>query len=128
MQITRDQDHWEAEAPLTMEDVLSEVSERAHARARIVTKLKLDHRTVTDRDLDPAFLGESVVRFRQLTAVSQPMPELIRAAEGSMRKYADTLRTDGVALLSPLRFEPLPLSALDACLGRLADYLEFIEE
>ena len=128
MQITLDQDHWEAEAPLTMEHVLSEVSERAHARARIVTKLKLDHRTITDRDLDPAFLAESVVRFRELTAVSQPMPELIRAAEGSMRKYADTLRTDGVALLSPLRFEPLPLSALDAWLGRLADYLEFIEE
>jgi hypothetical protein len=127
MQITLDQDHWEADAPLTMEHALTEVSERAHARARIVTKLQLDHRTITDRDLDPAFLAESVACFRQLTAVSQPMPELIQAAEGSMRKYADTLRADGMALISPLRFEPLPLSALDAWLGRLADYFEFIE-
>jgi len=127
MQITLDQDHWEADAPLTMEQVLTEVSERAHARARIVTKLHLDHRVITDRDLDPAFLAESVVRFRQLTAVSQPMLELIRAAEGSMKKYAQNLRTEGTTLLSPLRFEPLPLSALDAWLGRLADYLEFID-
>ncbi|MBX3330744.1 MAG: hypothetical protein KF722_10110 [Nitrospira sp.] len=127
MQITLDQDHWEVDAPLTMEHVLTEVSERAHARARIVTKLQLDHRPITDRDLDPAFLAESVVCFRQLTAVSQPMPELIRAAEGSMKKYAETLRTDGAALLSPLRFGPLPLSVLDSWLGQLADYLEFVD-
>lgn len=127
MQITLDQDHWETDAPLTMEHALTEVSERAHARARIVTKLQLDHRTITDRDLDAAFLAESVGSFRQLTAVSQPMPELIRAAEESMKKYAETLRTEGAALLSPLRFGPLSLSALDAWLGRLADYLEFID-
>ena len=126
MQIMLDQDHWEVDAPLTMEHVLTEVSERAHARARIVTRLQLDQRTITDRDLDPAFLAESVVRFRQLTAVSQPMPELIQAAEGSIRKYVETLRTEGTALLSPLRFEPRSLSALDAWLGRLADYLEFM--
>ena len=127
MQIMLDQDHWEVDAPLTMEHVLTEVSERAHARARIVTNLQLDHRTITDRDLDPAFLAESVARFRQLTAVSQPMPELIRAAEGSIRKYAETLRTEGTALLSPLRFGPWPLSALDSWLGKLADYLEFAD-
>jgi len=127
MQIMLDQDHWEVDAPLTMEQVLMEVSERAHARARIVTKLQLDQRRITDRDLDPAFLAESVVRFQQLTAVSQPMPELIQAAEGSIRKYAETLRTEGRALLSPLRFGPLRLSSLDAWLGQLADYLEFVD-
>ena len=127
MQIMLDQDHWEVEAPLTMEHVLTEVSERAHARARIVTKLQLDQRTITDRDLDPAFLAESVVRFRQLTAVSQPVPELIQAAEGSIRKYGETLRTEGAALLSPLRFGLWPLSALDAWLGQLADYIEFVD-
>ncbi|MDF0651997.1 MAG: hypothetical protein P0121_11090 [Nitrospira sp.] len=127
MQITLDQDHWEVDAPLTMEHVLTEVSERAHAQSRIVTKLQLDHRTITDRDLDPVFLAESVARFRRLTAVSEPMPELILAAEGSMRKYTETLRAEGAALLSPLRFGPLPLSALDAWLGQLADYLEFVD-
>jgi|LNFM01.1.fsa_nt_gb hypothetical protein len=127
MQIMLDQDHWEVDAPLTMEQVLMEVSERAHARARMVTKLQLDQRRITDRDLDPAFLAESVVRFQQLTAVSQPMPELIRAAEGSIRKYAETLRTEGRALLSPLRFGPLRFSSLDAWLGQLADYLEFVD-
>lgn len=127
MQITLDQDHWEVDAPLTMEQVLMEVSERAHAKARVVTKLQLDHRMITDRDLDPAFLAESVERFHQMMAVSQPMSELIRAAEGSMRKYVETLRTDGAGLLSPLRFGPLPLSALDAWLGQLADYLEFVD-
>ncbi len=128
MQITLDQDHWEVDAPLTMEHVLTEVSERAHARARIVTKLQLDQRTITDRDLDPALLAESVVGFRQLTAVSQPMPELIQAAEESVRRYAETLRSEGAALLTPLRFGPLPFSILDAWLGQLADYLEFVDQ
>ncbi|MBH0201249.1 MAG: hypothetical protein HP496_02845 [Nitrospira sp.] len=127
MQIMLDQDRWNADAPLTMEQVLTEVSERAHARARIVTKLQLDQRTITDRDLDPAFLAESVVRFRQLTAVSQPMPELIRAADGSIKKYAETLRREGTALLSTLGFGPWSLSGLDAWLGQLADYLEFVD-
>jgi len=92
MQITLDQDHWEVDAPLTMENVLTEVSERAHARARIVTKLQLDHRTITDRDLDPAFLAESVAQFRQLTAVSRPMPDLIRADDGNHVSGPDSRR------------------------------------
>ena len=127
MRIMLDQDHWIVDAPLTMEHVLTEVSERAHARARIVTKLQLDHRAITDRDLDPAFLAESVARFRQLTAVSQPMQELVQAAEGSMKKYAETLRAEGATLVPRLRFGPPSLSALDAWLGQLADYLEFID-
>lgn len=125
MQITLDHDHWNVDAPLTMEQVLTDVSERAHARARIITKLHLDQRMITDRDLDPVFLAESVTQFTQLTAVSQAMSELIGAAEESVKKYAATLRAEGTALLSPLRFGPWPLSALDAWLGRLADYLEF---
>ncbi|MFY4729009.1 hypothetical protein, partial [Nitrospira sp. BLG_2] len=51
----------------------------------------------------------------------------IRAAEGSISKYAETLRTEGSALLSALRFGRVPLSALDAWLGQLADYLEFVD-
>lgn len=125
MKITLDQDHWEIVAPLTMEDVLTDVSERAYARARIVTKLQLDHRTITDRDLDPTLLAEPAARFQQLTAVSQPMCELVQAAEGSMKKYAETLRAEGTALIPGLRFGPPSLSSLDAWLGRLADYLEF---
>lgn len=128
MHITLDQDHWEVGAPLTMEDVLTEVSERAHARARIVTTLQLDHRTITDRDLDSAFLAEPAMRFQRLTALSQPMPELMRAAEGSIRKFTETLRADGTALISKLRFGPSPLSPLDAWMGRLADYLEFVDQ
>ncbi|MDK2743998.1 MAG: hypothetical protein NDI90_13875 [Nitrospira sp. BO4] len=128
MHITLDQDHWEVGAPLTMEDVLTEVSDRAHARARIVTKLQLDHRAITDRDLDSAFLAEPAVRFQRLTAVSQPMSELMRAAEGSIRKFTETLRVDGTALIPKLRFGPSPLSPLDAWLGRLADYLEFVDQ
>jgi hypothetical protein len=127
MQITLDQEHWEVEASLTMEQALTELSERAHAQARIVTKLRLDQRPITDRDLDPAFLSQSVARFQRLTAVSQSMAELIQAAGESMEKYAETLRTEGEALLAPLRFGPGSLSAIDAWLGKLADYIEFVE-
>ena len=45
-----------------------------------------------------------------------------------MRKFTETLRADGTALIPKLRFGPSPLSSLDAWLGRLADYLEFVDQ
>ena len=127
MHVMLDQEQWEAAAASTVGEVLADISERAHARARIVTSLRLDHRVITDRDLDQAFLSEPAARFARLTAESQSMSDILRAAQPSLTKYADTLRAEGTALITPLRFGPPPLSALDAWLGKLADYLELVE-
>lgn len=127
MHVTLDQEQWEAGAAVTVGEVLADVSERAHARARIVTSLRLDQRAITDRDLDQAFLAEPAARFARLAAESQSMQAILQAAQPSLRKYADTLRAEGTALLQPLRFGPPSLGGLDAWLGKLADYLEWVE-
>jgi hypothetical protein len=127
MHVTLDQERWEVGAPLTVGEVLADVSERAHARARIVTSLRLDHRTITDRDLDHAFLSEPASRFAQLTAVSQSMQAVLEAAQPSVKKYAEALRGEGTGLIHPLRFGQSSLGSLDAWLGKLADYLESVE-
>lgn len=127
MHVTLDQEQWEAGAHVTLGDVLAEVSERAHAHARLVTSLRLDQRTITDRDLDPVFLAEPAARFAQLTALSQSMHAILLSAQPSIQRYGDELRTEGKALVPPLRFGPQALSSLDAWLGKLADYLELVE-
>ncbi|MDQ1291987.1 MAG: hypothetical protein QG615_1797, partial [Nitrospirota bacterium] len=58
MHVTLDQDHWEVADAMTLGEVLAVISEKSHARARLITSLTVDQRTITDRDLDPAFLGE----------------------------------------------------------------------
>jgi hypothetical protein len=127
MHITLDDQQWESGTHITLGDVLAEVSERAHARARLVTCLQLDQRTITDRDLDPLFLAEPVSRFRQLAAQSQSMPAILEAAQSSVVKYGEELRAEGRALTAPLRFNADSLPTLDLWLGKLADYLELVE-
>ncbi len=127
MQISLDEEQWEASAPLTMGDVLTAVNERAEARGRLVTSVRLDQRPLTDRDLDAALLSEPVTRFARLDAASQALHEVFRQAETSARRYAEVLRAEAETLPSPLRFGTSSLSALDAWLGKLADYLELVE-
>lgn len=127
MHITLDEEQWESGTHLTLGDVLAEVSERAHAQARLVTSLRLDQRPITDRDLDPLFLAEPVSRFAQLAAQSQSMPAIIESAQSSIWQFGEELRAEGRALAAPLRFTAESLSPLDLWLGKLADYLELVE-
>lgn len=127
MHITLDEEQWESGTHLTLGDVLAEVSERAHAQARLVTSLRLDQRPITDRDLDPLFLAEPVSRFAQLAAQSQSMPAIIESAQSSILKFGEELRTEGRAVAAPLRYSAESLSPLDLWLGKLADYLELVE-
>lgn len=127
MQVMLDQEQWEAGAHLTVGDVLAEISERAHAQARIVTSLRLDERRITDRDLDPLFLAEPTAQFTHLTAMSQSMPAIMQSAQPSITQYGEELRKEGSALAGPLRFGRQTLSSLDSWLGKLADYLELME-
>jgi len=127
MHISLDDQQWESGTHATLGDVLAEVSERAQAQARLVTSLRVDQRTITDRDLDQLLLAEPASRFAQLAAHSQSMPAIFEAAQSSVLRYGEELRTEGRALTAPLRFNVESLSTLDLWLGKLADYLELVE-
>ncbi len=124
MQVILDQEQWEVGSNKTLGEVLADVSERAHTRARIVTSLAVDQRKITDRDMDAAFLAERTGRFQSLTATSQSQAEIVRAAEPSIRKYAGAVLEEGAGLANAFRSGQGAVPLLDAWLGKLADYLE----
>lgn len=127
MQVTLDQEQWNVSHHLTIGEVLADLTEKAHARARLITTLTVDQRRLTDRDLDAAFLGEKIDKFGTIHAISQSVTDVMQGAERSVRQYAAMLRDDALALAAQFRLGDEQTGALDAWLGRLADYLEFIE-
>ena len=127
MHVMLDQDQWEVVNGLSLGDVLADISEKAHARSRLITSLTVDQRTITDRDLDSTFLGEPIARFTRLQAVSQTMDEVVRGATSTIHQYADLLRHEAQELASQIRMGAERLALLDIWLGKLADYLELVE-
>jgi len=127
MHVMLDQDQWDVVNELSLGEVLADISEKAHARSRLITSLTVDQRTITDRDLDSAFLGEPVARFTRLQAVSQTMDEVMRGAAATIQHYADLLRKEALDVASHIRMGDERLASLDAWFGKLADYLELIE-
>jgi len=127
MHVILDQDQWEVADGLSLGDVLADISEKAHARSRLITSLTVDRRTITDRDLDATFLGEPIAQFAHLQATSQTMDEVKRGAASTIQSYADLLRKEAQELASQIRMGDERLTSLDAWLGKLADYLELVE-
>jgi hypothetical protein len=127
MQVILDQEQWEVDGETTLGEVLADVSERAHTRARIVTSLVVDQRRITDRDLDAAFLAERTAGFASLTAWSQSQVEIVRSAQPAIQRYALAVHEEGAALSTAFRAGQGAIPLLDAWLGKLADYLEVAE-
>ena len=127
MRVTLDQEQWEAGAGATLGDVLADVSDRAQARSRIVTSLRLDHRAITDRDLDAELLRAASGKFARLTATSQSVQDLLASARQTSARYALGLRAEGHTIASACRTGRSQMGALDLWLGKFADYLELVE-
>jgi hypothetical protein len=127
MRVMLDQDQWESEAAATLGDVLAEISDRAQAKSRIVTSVRLDHRAISDRDLDVVLLRESAAKYARLTAVSKSQQEIVRSARHCTEEYARMLHEEGSALAGSFRSGQFQVGRLDLWLGKLADYLELVE-
>ncbi len=126
MQVRLDEDQWVAGTDTSLGDVFVELSERAHAKARIVTTMTLDRRQLTDRDLDPRLLQESSAKFSNLVATSLTQAEIIHAARGSINRYRELVIQEGRSLVGQLRLGMQDMSSLDRWLGKVADLLELI--
>ncbi|MBK9305817.1 MAG: hypothetical protein IPM58_01690 [Nitrospira sp.] len=124
MQIKLDNDQWVAPTDASLEEVFAELSERAHAKARIVTTMMLDRRRLTDRDLEPGLLKESSAKFGNLVATSRTQEEIIHDARGAIRRYRELVVQEGSSLACQLRLGKQELPSLDRWLGKVADLLE----
>jgi hypothetical protein len=127
MRITLDQDQWEISDDHLVSEVLTQVSDRAHARHRLVTSLRLGGRTITDRDLQPLLLNKRLDEVGPIEAYSQKIPEIITHAAPAIARFASTLRTDAQGFLIPLRMNGVIPSAVDRWFGQLADYVELLQ-
>lgn len=124
MHIRLDDEQWVAATEASLGEVFAELSERAHAKARIVTTMMLDRRRLTDRDIEPRLLQEPSAKFDNLVATSLTQEEIFHAARGTIERYRELLVQEGRTLSNQLRLGTRDLSLLDRWLGKVADLLE----
>jgi hypothetical protein len=127
MRITLDHDQWDVSDDQPVSEVLTQVSDRAHAQHRIVTSLKLGGRPITDRDLQPTLLSKLLNEIGPITACSQNIPEIMTNAAPAITRFASTLKAEAQGFLTPLRMSGIIPSALDRWFGQLADYVELLQ-
>ena len=127
MRITLDQDQWEVSNDQLVGEVLGQLSDRARARHRLVTSLKLGGRPITDRDLQPLLLNKLINEVGPIEACSQDIPEIMRNAAPAITRFASTMKAEAQGFLTPLRTSGVIPSALDRWFGQLADYVELLQ-
>ena len=124
MQIMLDDEQWTVKDDVSLMEILAQVSDKAHAKQRVITSLQLGERELTDRDLTGAMLSKLGHGMGPVRAVTQSLDEVIKGADQTLERYAGFLKAEGTALAQNIRSGHTPGDLLDAWLGRLADYLE----
>lgn len=127
MNIQLDGEQWQAGSTATLGDVLVDLSERAHARSRIVTTVMLDSHRITDRDIEPQLLQQTSSNYRQLVATSATQEEILESAHSAIERYRSLVVAEGTSLANQFRMGVQDLSSFDAWLGKVADAVEIIE-
>jgi len=127
MQITLDHETWDVAEDARLSDVLADLGGKARKRERIVDSLNVGGRIITDRDLQPAFLAQTVAIAGPVRATTKSVAEMLRCGSESARRFADALHAEGANLLARFRVGDADLGILDQWLGGLADYVEYVE-
>lgn len=123
MNVTLDEDQWMVNDSTPLMEILAQISDRAHARNRVVISLQMGERYLTDRDLTSALFATNTV-VGPIRATTHSIAQVIQGAEESMGRFAGLLKTDGHTLIQLMRAGQTPSAQLDTWMGRLADYLE----
>ncbi len=124
MQVTLNEERWNVSDETTLMEVLAEVSERARARQHLVTTLHVGERPITDRELQPLYLGKAMKEVGAVRAVSQPLTAVYSSVRETARRLGVQLREEGAELFAQARAGRHDARILDAWIGRMADYVE----
>ncbi|RMH36209.1 MAG: hypothetical protein D6690_07065 [Nitrospirae bacterium] len=127
MQVQLDEERWEMEDSTSLHDALTRLSDLAHAKGRLITSLRVGNRTFTDRDLLPAVLYRPLGDVGMIVATSERMDAVILRGEEPATHYGAALRTEAETLVKRLRRGERRFRQIDDWLGRLADYIEWVE-
>jgi hypothetical protein len=127
MDIKLDEERWQLPDDTSLMEALAQVNDRAERKGCLVTSLSVAGRNITDRDLDQAFLAQTGAEASTIEAVSQSLRAIMADAANTVKLFSSELKRDGETLIGPLRAGRGGFAALDAWLGRLADYAEMAE-
>lgn len=127
MDIILDEERWQLPDDTSLMEALAQISDKAERKGCFVTSLRIGGRPVTDRDLHPSFLAQNGSKAPTIEAISRSFRSIMSDAAGTMRLFSAQLKRDGEALIAPLRAGRTGFAAVDAWLGRLADYVEIQE-
>ena len=126
MQVQLDEEKWEVSDTVQLEEVLANLSDRAEAQGRLVTKLYVGNRPMTDRELVPLTLSQVASTFGTISAKSERMENLVQRSGEVGKQFGQQLRADAKKVLEEFRQGRGGLRHLDQWFGQVADYLEWI--
>ena len=127
MQVQLDEERWEMADTLKLEDIITHISDAAHARGCLVTTLTVGERPFSDRDLVPAVLAQEAGTFGRVVATSQPLQSVMKSGAESAWTLGSTLRDECGRLVRAFRKGEQRFRQLDDWFGQLADYVEWAE-
>jgi hypothetical protein len=127
MQVMLDDEQWIVKDDMSLMEILAQVSDKAHAKHRVITSLQLGSQRLTDRDLTSTMLAQAGAGMGPVRALTQSVDQVMKGADETMGRFAGLLKADGSGLVHAIRTGQIPGAGFDAWLGRLADYLECVE-
>ncbi len=127
MLVQLDEETWEMNDTLQLEEVLANLSDRAEAKGRLVTHLYVGNRPMTDRELVPHALSQSASSFGTITATSERMETLVQKASETAKLFGQELRSNAQNIVEDFRQGRGGLRQLDQWFGQVADYLEWLQ-
>ena len=127
MLVQLDEDSWEVSDTDRLEDVLANLSDRAHAQGRLVTELTVGNRSMTDRELVPPTLSKVASSFGSIAAKSEQIKSIIQQSSDTAKKFGQELRSQAQDAMKNFRQGRGVMRQLDQWFGQIADYLEWVQ-
>ena len=127
MQVQLDEEIWEMNDSVRLEEVLANLSDRAQAKGRLVTELMVGNQKMTDRELVFPTLAQVASSFGSIAAKSEALENIVQHSTETAQNFGHQLRLQAQDLVSDFRQGHGVLRVLDQWFGQVADYLEWAQ-
>ena len=125
MQVQLDEEIWEMNDNMRLEEVLANLSDRAQAKGRLVTQLTVGNKKMTDRELVFPTLSQVAGTFGSIAAKSEALEHIVQHSSETAKNFGQQLHHQAQDLVSDFRQGRGVLRVLDQWFGQIADYLEW---
>ena len=127
MQVQLDEEIWEMNDNVRLEEVLANLSDRAQAKGRLVTELMVGNKKMTDRELVFSTLSQVASSFGSIAAKSEALENIVQHSTETAQNFGHQLHLQAQDLVNDFRQGRGVLRMLDQWFGQVADYLEWAQ-